>query len=587
MAFYKKVTEGWRLTDGILPESLLAEPCGVYEALLEAGHVSDAKQGLNAMLCEWISARKWIYSVNIDTPEEDDERLLIEFPKVCGSGRAYLNGEEMGAFTSGAVRMELTGYMKSEGANELKLCFDPMLYARPDEKHPVAQVGVMCAPILRAVNYAAVEKVRLTSRMEGDEGIICVQLAVNSHVSGKYTFRYAVSLDGDAAGMYAFTERLPAAARIIRHELKVKDAVKLNLKKLEETVYGIKFSLERGGIGCDVRHMETAFRAGGRAMRALAVQEYPVSGDMIDRLLELGADGIVLSGMPQNAFEKNDFLGGLTVVQERVYAAHCGMVREDALHAYAAGEEVSTLDSAVWKLRGGVIPQENELYKKDADRFARQMRFLQAADLLRRAAECRRDKICMTAQADEAFAYFASDAIYECGGSVRPAEGALMHAWNAAHAFCELPAGGRVNCGELLSMNVWALVEDMYGQVLSLDVRVMTADGRTLNEETFPVMGGDVRLAGVVNVRVPGEEGVLIARTTLNAADASCIDRTDGVLFAGETSEMALIAKMENTTVSRRGITTRNDGGRLALSAGICLLPGEGTDRADIEWVNA
>ncbi len=587
MAFYKKVTEGWRLTDGILPESLLAEPCGVYEALHEAGRIPDAKQGLNAMQCEWIAARSWTYSVSIDTPEEDDERLLIEFPKVCGSGRAYLNGEELGAFTSGAVRMELTGYMKSEGTNELKLCFEPMLHARPAEKHPVAQIGVMCAPILRAVNYAAVEKMRLSSRMEGDEGIIRVQMTVNAHVSGKYTFRYAVSLDGDAVGMYEFTERLPAAVRNIRHEIKIKNAVKLNLKKLEETVYGIKFSLERGGIGCDVRHMETAMRSGGRAVRVLSVQEYPVSGDMIDRLLELGADGIVLSGVPANAFEKNDFLGGLTVTEERVYHAPCGMLREETLRAYAAGEDPSSLESPVWKLRGGVIPQENELYKKDADRFARQMRFLQAADLLRRAAECRRDKICMSAQADEEFAYFASDAVYECGGGVRPAEGALMHAWKAAHAFCELPVGGRVDCDELISMNVWALVEEMYGQVLSLDVRVMTSDGRTLSEETFPVMGGDVRLAGVVNVRVPKAEGVLIARTSLTAADGSCIDRTDGVLFAGKASAMALLSQLENTTVNRRGITTRNDGGRLAVSAGICLMPGESTDRADIEWMNA
>ena len=31
MAFYRKLTEGWRLTDGILPENLLEQPMGVYE----------------------------------------------------------------------------------------------------------------------------------------------------------------------------------------------------------------------------------------------------------------------------------------------------------------------------------------------------------------------------------------------------------------------------------------------------------------------------------------------------------------------------------------------------------------------------
>ena len=59
MAFYRKLTEGWRLSDGILTESMLAEPCGVYEALREAGHIPDAAQGMNALACEWIAGREW------------------------------------------------------------------------------------------------------------------------------------------------------------------------------------------------------------------------------------------------------------------------------------------------------------------------------------------------------------------------------------------------------------------------------------------------------------------------------------------------------------------------------------------------
>ncbi len=587
MAFYKKVTEGWKLTDGILSESLLAEPCGVYEALREAGRLPDAETGINAMLCEWIAARRWTYSVNIDTPEEDDERVILELPKVCGSGRAYANGEEIGSFTSGAVRLELTGYMKSEGANELKLCFEPALYARPENTHPVPQIGIMCAPILRAVNYITVEKVSLSSRMEGEDGIICAQFALTAHVSGKYTFRYALSIDDEAAGMHEFTERLPAAARNIRHEIRVKNAVKLDLKKLEETVYGIRFSLERGGIGCDVRHMETAFRGEARAKRVMAVSEYPVTADRIDQLIALGVDGIVLSGMPENAFEKNDFLCGLTVVKENVHHSPCAMLREDMLRTYAAGEDISDVNGAAWKLRGGMIPKESALMGSDIDRAARQMRFIQAADLLQYASECRRDKRCAVVQADEEFAYFASDAVFEHGGSVRPAANALMHAWKSARAFCELPEGGMVGCGELVSLNVWALVEGLYGQVLSLNVCVMTADGRTIVEDNFPVMGGDVRLAGVVNVRVPQENGILIARTVLTAADGSCVDRTDGVLFAGVSDPMEMLSQTGQTTVNRRGIATRNDGGKLAISAGICLMPGESTEQADIEWVNA
>ena len=77
MAFYRKLTEGWRLTDGILPETLMEKPMCVYEALREAGRVPDAEMGLNAMECEWIAAREWTYSLLLDAPEEDDERVYI------------------------------------------------------------------------------------------------------------------------------------------------------------------------------------------------------------------------------------------------------------------------------------------------------------------------------------------------------------------------------------------------------------------------------------------------------------------------------------------------------------------------------
>jgi len=88
MAFYRKLTEGWQLDDGILTQSVLAEPCGVYEALREAGRLSDASVGMNALSCEWIAAREWTYSLMLEMPEEDDERILLELPRVSGRGTA-------------------------------------------------------------------------------------------------------------------------------------------------------------------------------------------------------------------------------------------------------------------------------------------------------------------------------------------------------------------------------------------------------------------------------------------------------------------------------------------------------------------
>ena len=583
MAFYKKLTEGWRLSDGILTESVLAEPCGVYEALREAGHISDAAQGMNALSCEWIAGREWTYSLNFETPEEDDERILLELPCVSGAGEAYLNGEKIAEFEEGAVRLDLTGAIHAEGENELHIRFAPKLHVRP-AMGVIPKIGLMCAPILRAVNFATVENVSLSSRTEGEDGVITARFTLTAHVSGKYLFRYAVSLDGETVGMFEYTERLPAAKRTIRHEIRIPQAVKMDISRLEETIYGIKFTLERGGVGCDVRHMETAFREENAGMRALSVLEWPVSEDMIDKLISLGADGIVLAGMPKNAFERNDFLSGLTVVGGSAYTANAGMVREEALKGYALGEEYFPCSNALWRLRGGLSAAGAQ---GSADAYAKVMRFAQAADVAARARQCRKDHVRMIAQADEDFAYFASHALIEADGSMRPAAYALKDAWKESIAFCELNEGGRCACGESVQLNVWAAVESLRGHVLTVKARVLTVDGTEMESSTFPVMGGDMRLAGVVNFRAPEEEGIVIVRTELIEADGSVIDRYDGVLTVGDTDRIALLSEVGEAMVTEKGASARNASSVAALSAGLCLMGGESTKQVGHEWMNA
>ncbi len=583
MAFYRKLTEGWRLCDGILTESVLAEPCGVYEALREAGHVPDAAQGMNALACEWIAGREWTYSLNFETPEEDDERILLELPCVAGTGEAFLNGEKIASFESGAVRLDLTGAIRAEGENELHIRFAPTMHVRP-AMGVLPQIGLLCAPILRAVNFATVENVSLSSRTEGEDGVITARFTLTAHVSGKYLFRYAVSLDGDAAGMFEYTERLPAARRTIRHEIRIPQAVKMDVSRLEETIYGIKFTLERGGVGCDVRHMETAFREESAGLRALSVMQWPVSEDMIDKLTALGADGIVLAGMPKNAFERNDFLSGLTVVEGRAYTANAGMVREDALRGYAGEEEYWPCANGLWRLRGGVKMADAE---GNADAFAKVMRFAQASDVAMRARRCRKDRVRMVAQADEDFAYFVSHALIEADGSLRPAADALKDAWKEHIAFCELPESGRCACGESVQMNVWALVEGLRGHVLTVKARVMSMDGNELDSATFPVMGGDVRLAGVLNFRAPEDAGLVIVRAELIEADGSVIDRCDGVLAVGDEDRISLLSDASEAMVTKKGASVRNVSSCAALSAGLCLMSGESTDQTEREWMNA
>ncbi len=584
MAFYRKLTEGWRLTDGILPESLLEQPMGVYEALREAGRLPDAEKGLNAMACEWIAAREWTYSLLLDAPEEDDERIYVELPKAAGAGSACLNGELIGAFESGAVRLELTGAMREGVSNLLEIRFAPRSHVRPERMRPVPEIGLMCPPVLRAVNFAVVENISLSSRTGGDRGVISAEITLTAHTAGKYTFRYGLSLDGEPAGKYEFTEKLPAARRTVRHEITVEQAVLMKQDRLDETVYGIKFELERGGIGCDVRHMETAFRA-GEPMRCAAVHEWPVSGDTIDRIISLGADGIVLNGMPANAFEKNDFLGGLTVAADGERVDSIGMMRLEDMKRMADGEAVWPADCAVWKLRGGCMPEHAD--GMDAGRCSKVMRVKQANDVQAKAQLLRRDKKRMTAQLDEEFSYLSGPALMERSGAERPALGLLKYAWQEAHAFCELPGGGREKCDRLLRMNVWALAEKLRGSILTVKVRVTDLKGQELLSESFPAMGGDVRMAGVVSLRTPEQEGLLIVRCEIHEVKGGMISRTDSLLAVTDREPVCLMGEAGAAEVVLQGGAARNRGDTAAIGAGICLLPGEETDRTDIEWINA
>lgn len=584
MAFYRKLSEGWRLSDGILPECLLEQPTDVYRALRADGRLPDAGRGLNAPGCEWIAAREWTYSLLLDAPGEDDERVYVELPKAAGSGRAYLNGEPIGRFESGAVRLELTGALREQGENRLEICFEPTLYERPKKRRPVPCIGLCCAPVLRAVNFVTIETTAVSSRLHGEDGIVTVETALTAHTAGKYVFRYALALDGEQAGRYEMIEKLPAARRTVRHELRVRRATALNADRPDETVYGVKFELERGGVGCDVRHMETAFRRNA-PMRCAAVGEWPVSGDMLDRIKATGADGIVLSGRPENAFEKNDFLDGLTVVEDGEPIGGIGMMRAGDMRELAEGEPIWPPTGALWRLRGGCMPGEAAA-DVDAERFAWAARLRQAAETLDGARRMRAERRRATVRMDEDFAYFSSEALIERSGAGRPALEALRFGWRETQVFCERPDGGAVLPDQPVRLNVWALAEGLRGSVLKASVRVFRTDGGEVLKDVFPVMGGEARMAGMISLRTPPEEGLLIVRCELLDAGDRLISRADGVLPVCRGDGMRPLYRAEETRLTTRGGKTRNEGATTALSALICLLPGEETDADGVEWMN-
>ncbi len=584
MAFYRKLEAGWRLTDGILPDMELDRPLTVYEALRENGQIRAAEIGLNAMACEWISARRWVCSALVEAPQEGDDRTYIELPKVSGSGAAYLNGECIASFETGAARMDVTGKLKEDGENRLEIRFEPALYERPGHGAPLPVIGLLAAPVLRTANYVAVERISMSARMDGMDGVLEVSLDAEVYAEGTYTFRYALmSGEGDMTEK-TVAEELSAGRHELKHEIRVERAVPLDNDRLEDTAYSLKFTLERGGVGCDVRHMETAFRRENPA-RCFAVRSWPVPAETIERMKKMGADGIVMSGMPENAFEKNDYLNGLTVLEAEGAACAVGMVSAVRLEEYAAGEECWPTETAIWRLRGG--NPEADGSGLTAEKFALAMRLHQANCVFQASMRARKEKKPFIAQWDEEFAYFTSDSLIEKDGSERPALRMLQETWQEAYACCELPESGCARADAPLLLSIWAMAEALRGQVLSASVSIMDMKGQEIASTRFPVMGGDVRMAGVIGVRTPEKKGLLIIRTGLHGADGSLIRQLDSVLSVGDDQAVRQIGRAGTTRLAARDAKTVNEGECAALSAGLCLMPGEETEITGVEWLNA
>lgn len=591
MAYYRKLVEGWRLSDGILNECFLAEPCDVVKALREAGCTPDPEKGMNALDCEWISLRRWTYSTTFDAPSEDDERALLEFGRVFGRGSLFLNGEELGTFESGAFRFDLTGVLR-QGSNALSVRFVSAPHVRPEQTSPMPKIGLAEAPVLRTVNFATVEHVGLTSRLSEKTGLIECSVDLTAHISGKYRFRYVVSLDGEAILLQDFEEKLPAARRVLTHTLRLELPVTLDRNRQDETVYQVKLTIERGGVGCDAYRMETAFRSSGGAQRCLAVLEWPVSAETAERLITLNADGVFPVNAPSRALVDNDFYHGLTVLREGEDVSEVGMLSESSMKRYAAGEMYWPNDGTVWKLRGGKMIDgvtARALFgagvSMGAAQFARLVRYLQATRLADKLHMLRRQGKRAVVPADEDFAYFASDALIEKDGSFRPAAYAVREAWKERRVFSETPESARP--GERLNVPVWVADEARSGEALSVRVRALTAEGEELADASTTAMSGGVRQARILPINLPAQEGIIIVRAEMKDMDGTPIDRFDRVLCVSSDVPMKALCTLSETKLKMERGMVRNVGSTIAISAWQCLLPGEESAQSPDEWLNA
>ena len=116
----------------------------------------------------------------------------------------------------------------------------------------------------------------------------------------------------------------------------------------------------------------------------------------------------------------------------------------------------------------------------------------------------------------------------------------------------------------------------MKGSVLTATLSVRTMDGEEIGGASFPVMGGDRRLAGVMALPAGWENGYLSA------------ELKDGMRVIARTDELlAPLNRLEETKVSVSEGRVKNEGSCAAVSAETILPPGGDAEDIGQEWLNA
>ncbi len=101
-------------------------PGSVQRALLDAGQLSDWAVGLNAVQCEWVENRHWIYEAVIpDGFLTDGATVRLRCLGLDGNGVIRLNGKELLAFDNSFLPyvVDLTPHLRSSG-NRLQIVFE-------------------------------------------------------------------------------------------------------------------------------------------------------------------------------------------------------------------------------------------------------------------------------------------------------------------------------------------------------------------------------------------------------------------------------------------------------------------------------
>jgi len=583
MAFKKKLTAGWHLSDGILNTFPIGNLTDVMSAVVKAGYAPDPLSGLNLMKGEWIYGRRWEYISHFDTPTEGDERVSLFFERMAGWGEVFVNGQRAGAFESGEAYLDITGLIAG-AQNELSVRFQAPGLSLPAD-NPMPVLGIAGPVWLATGNYITLE--HTVSRTVGATAVI--EHDITAHTAGKFSFIYTVSQNGALVNRSEFIEKLPAARVTRSHTISL--SARPGEAELSGAACDVCVSVERGGIGCAQVRFEAAL-PGRDGRRAVLVRGGSLSEEAAQSLRELNADGVCFEKESFRRVDGDCVFGLKKLTRADGLFSRNACVAADTLRGEADGESFWPPRTPLWRLRGGAQPDLEELKTLYGDAAcadgllaARLSRYEQAEAVFRQAVRCRQSGKKALFAWNAGWESLCSDALVERGGRRRPAWLALKKAWAHDVAWADLPEHFAAEPGAALEIPVWAMSDRPGGIEASVSVSVYRVDGCRIGQLKETAQVGRPARVGALSVSVPAEP-VLIVRSEMTSRDGAVLSKVDALLpVKGEGAPLAgaLIGPASLTRTLGR---VTNDGDLAALAAGDALLPGERIADDGGEWLN-
>lgn len=265
-----------------LEEIPMMLPGLVRDALEEVGVLDDPELGLDSLSSEWVALRPWQITAEVSLEGFTDERAFLELWGLCGEGSIRIGGEEVAVFHGGNLTVEVTKFIfPDQELLQVQLDFAPSL---PEGLPPMPAVGIIGGLWLRGVTFLSIQALHV--RPDLRSGQLFVKSAVEAYTRGEYQFTYALMQEDELLSQQVVTEELSAGPGQLSHEIQVR-APALWVAGAENTLYTLRLTVTRQGMGCDRTQQRVGFRT-------LGVEQTQVEGR--EMLSEINARRVFLRG---------------------------------------------------------------------------------------------------------------------------------------------------------------------------------------------------------------------------------------------------------------------------------------------------